>query len=70
MKYEGKIYGKVAGKYIELENVKDDTEMLKRAVAILSDLYDLQNGPPLVQYREQWEEVMARADKFLTEMNL
>lgn len=70
MKYEGKIYGKVAGKYIELENVKDDTEMLKSAVEILSDLYDLQNGPPLQKHKDKWVEVMKAADNFLKEMNL
>ena len=67
MKYEGKIYGKIAGKYIPLEQDKDDTEMLRRTVTILSDLYEMQNGPPLIRYRKQWEEVMAAADKLLTE---
>jgi acyl-CoA reductase-like NAD-dependent aldehyde dehydrogenase len=32
------------------------------SLALLRDLADLQNGPPLASTRKEWEEVMARVD--------
>lgn len=35
------------------------------AVRLLRDLHDLQNGPPLEKYREEWEETMQQVGEFL-----
>lgn len=32
---------------------------------ILRDLYDLQNGPPLIKYEKEWKEVMSKAEYIL-----
>jgi hypothetical protein len=32
------------------------------SLALLRDLADLQNGPPLASTRKEWDEVMARVD--------
>ena len=37
----------------------------KRALALLRDLADLQNGPPLETHRKEWEETMELVYNFL-----
>ncbi len=32
---------------------------------VLEDLLDVQNGPPLIKYEDQWNEITARAYKIL-----
>lgn len=36
-----------------------------QAVRLLRRLHDLQNGPPLEKYRQEWEEVMSEVQDFL-----
>ena len=38
------------------------------AVKLLKDLYDLQNGPPLPTYTDDWNKTMDEIDKFLTKV--
>ena len=40
-------------------------EEFKRALKLLRDLADLQNGPPLEKYRKQWDETMELVYNFL-----
>lgn len=37
------------------------------ALRLLRDLHDLQNGPPLERYREEWEKVMKEIGEFLNQ---
>jgi hypothetical protein len=38
------------------------------AVKLLKDLYDLQNGPPLPTYTDDYNKTMDEIDKFLTKV--
>lgn len=49
---------------IEPERVK---EKLQNALSILRSLYDLQNGPPLIEWTAEWDAAMAEAEKLLEE---
>ena len=40
---------------------------LLEALRLLRDLADLQNGPPMEKYRQEWEGVMTEVYKFLKE---
>jgi len=37
----------------------------KKAIRLLSDLADLQNGAPLETYKEEWEKTMYEVHDFL-----
>jgi len=41
------------------------SEELDKSVGLLRDLSDLQNGPPLTRYRDEWEKTMAEVHAFL-----
>ena len=41
---------------------------LEGALILLRTLADLQNGPPLYEEREEWENVMTKTYKFLAEL--
>ena len=41
---------------------------LEEALILLRTLADLQNGPPLYEEREEWENVMPKIYKFLAEL--
>ncbi len=48
------------------KQVEDDYDAaLDQALALLRDLADLQNGPPLETHRKQWEETMEAVYAFL-----
>jgi hypothetical protein len=40
---------------------------LIKAIKLLRDLADLQNGPPLVQHEKEWRETMDEVYEFLKE---
>jgi hypothetical protein len=39
----------------------------QKALGLLRDLADVQNGAPLETYREEWEAIMEATHKFLSE---
>ena len=39
-----------------------------RLAEVLRDLHDLQNGPPLPSYEQEWDEVMKRAVAILKQV--
>lgn len=45
---------------------KDYEAISREATSLLSDLRDIQNGPPLERYREEWIETMRRVNDFLS----
>lgn len=38
---------------------------LARSIELLTELADLQNGPPLVKYEKQWNETMENVWEFI-----
>jgi len=55
-------------KLIYYENSDDeiiDKRPKDRAIKLLRDLADLQNGAPLEEYRKEWEETMEQVHDFL-----
>jgi hypothetical protein len=42
-------------------------ERFDECISLLRELADLQNGPPLVTYEEDWNECMAKVYEFLDE---
>jgi hypothetical protein len=42
--------------------------MVKRLEKVLQNLYDEQNGPPLIKYQESWERAMEEARLILEEL--
>lgn len=47
------------------ENNNKVDQPFNRAIELLRDLADIQNGPPLVQYEKQWNEIMENVYEFL-----
>ncbi len=54
-----------------IKGIKDCEDHLlynfKESIRILRDLADLQNGPPLERYKEQWHQTMNEVYQFLHE---
>lgn len=46
-------------------SVQELAEIVRHAPRLLRDLHDLQNGPPLEKYREEWERTMREVGEFL-----
>lgn len=62
----------VPGKYIHPFDVSDIMDAYaghycRPFVQALSDLCDVQNGPPLAKYEKDWKDVMERAKKLINE---
>jgi aromatic ring hydroxylase len=51
----------------EKKNKKIDDKAFQTAVELLSNLYDLQNGPPLERYKDEWRLTMDEIEQFLEE---
>jgi len=45
-------------------------ERIKELAESLQRLHDIQNGPPLIRYEEEWKLIMAEAEKLLKETKL
>jgi hypothetical protein len=48
-----------------LDMVLDASSALIEATKLMKDLGDLQNGPPLEQHRQEWDETMQEVYDFL-----
>lgn len=46
-------------------SIQELAEIVRHAPRLLRDLHDLQNGPPLEKYREEWEATMQKIGDFL-----
>lgn len=54
--------------YVDIPACNEDTILMAAAPELadcLRDLFDIQNGPPLIRDTEKWEEIMKRASRIL-----
>ena len=48
-------------------SIQELAEIVRHAPRLLRSLHDIQNGPPLEKYREEWEDVMKEVGDFLNQ---
>ena len=58
----------VVGDVMNQEEEDRLVEEHMRLAEVLRDLHDLQNGPPLPGYEQEWDEVMKRAVAILKQV--
>ena len=60
-------YQKLEVRILFAEKMKKlhSTDSFKESIKLLRDLADLQNGAPLEQHREEWEQTMEQVYAFL-----
>ncbi len=46
-----------------------ETEKETELLDLIQGFYDIQNGPPLEKYRDQWEALMSKASEVLANRN-
>ena len=73
MSYEPKIFRKDDGKDTPMKLVEKSkwdrlVKLLAETAGCLQDLVDLQNGPPLLHHKQEWELTMKMAEEIIAEV--
>jgi hypothetical protein len=48
-------------------NLSIESDVNNKAIQLLRDLYDLQNGPPLIRYEKEYNKTINEVGQFLAE---
>ncbi len=65
--YDGDVTFYPATEFIQTESDEVEVSKFDRALKLLKDLADLQNGAPIEQHRTEWEQTMDEVYTFLNQ---